>query len=112
MENIQIPEIMRKRTGIFYERASSGDPTIKIPGCENLIETLAASMKISECDKYNELLTKCFVWVRRAHHHYYNEKDIYWAMEWCNAIMREPEINIICNDPRWVISVQTSYKAG
>jgi hypothetical protein len=109
---MEISERMKKDNGIFYEEAKSSAPDFKIPGVEKLIENLVASMKITGCHDYDDVLKKCQVWARRAHHHYYVEKDVGGAVDWCNAIMQESAITIICYDNRWVTASVKSYSAG
>lgn len=83
-----LPAHMKTDNWDFFVEAKSGDPTHKIPGCENLVENLIASVKIVETNEYDDALKKCLVWSGRAHYHYYVEHDVNGAIKWCNAIMQ------------------------
>lgn len=107
---MEIPDELKKHNGIFYEEAKSGDPTYKLPGCEKLIENLIAAMRITGNREYDEILQKCSIWAGRAHYHYYEEKDVRLAMDYCNAIMRE--LTVLCYDKRYVASSPKSFTTG
>lgn len=107
---MELPEEMKKHNGIFYEEAKSGDPTYKIPGCEKLIENLMAAMRITSNHEFDEMLNRCQWRIRRAHFLYYQEHDIYGAMDYCNAIMSE--LTPLCYDKRYVTSSPKSFTTG
>ena len=73
----------------FFVEAKSGDPTHKIPGCENLVGNLLAASKILKTDDYKDILEISRVRVARAHYFYYEEKNYYEAIRYCNAIMQD-----------------------
>lgn len=73
----------------FFVEAKSGDPTHKIPGCENLVENLSAAAVTLGTHEYDGKLDKCRVWAGRAHYFYYEAKDHYEAIRYCNAITLE-----------------------
>ena len=84
-----VPEKLKADTWDFFVDAKSGDPTHKIPGCENLVENLIAAIEILQTPEYADKLNRCKVWSDRAHYLYYVEHDINEAVRYCNAIMRE-----------------------
>jgi len=79
---------MRKHNGIFYEQAKSGDPTVKIQGVENFVENMLAAMQITGNHEHDELLTRCATWSGRACYEYFDNKDVYKALYWCNLVMQ------------------------
>ena len=84
-----IPVHMKNDNWDFFVEAKSGDPTHKIPGCENLVENLLTSTKLVGATEYDKTLDRCKVWANRAHYHYYVENDVYEAIKYCNAIMQD-----------------------
>lgn len=84
-----LPNHMKNDNWDFFVEAKSGDPTHKIPGCENLVENLLSSVKIVGITDYDAALKKCTVWSNRAHFLYYVENNVYEAVRHCNAIMQE-----------------------
>jgi len=81
----------------FYADAMSGDPTIAIPGCKNLVSTLISSVILLNAVEYEKVLEKCYVWANRAHYLYYKEQDVFAAMEYCNNITLN--LTPMINDP-------------
>lgn len=106
----EISPQMKNDNWDFFVEAKSGDPTHKIPGCENLVENIIAACEILGVTEYSEKLQKCKIWSGRAHYLYYEEKNIREALQHCNAIMQEITCIIYEEKGRFASAKSNSFK--
>jgi len=62
---------------------------VKIQGVENFVENMIAAMKITGNYENEKMLRQCAVWSGRAVYEYFDNKDVYKALYWCNLVMQE-----------------------
>ena len=100
---------MKNDNWVFFVKAKQEAPTEKIPNCEHLVENLLASQEITGINQYDDKLKKCAVWADRAHYFYYNEKDYYESIRYCNHILREISVMIYEPEGRFASVKDNSF---